>query len=134
MKKRKTTLYKKMIVPIYDKSIHICIYKSVKTANKALKKRGVNAEFVEGDFNAGAIVSLGFDHQDSNYGAVAVFTNEGVTHGTIAHETYHIVNALLKSIGLKRCSASEEAYSYLQEYLVKEITSIIKLKGIKIED
>lgn len=134
MKKKRKTLYKKIIIPIYDKSVHICIADNVKKANKVIKKKELNEKFEDGDLSAKAIVSLGFEDENKNYGAIVVFTPEGLTHGTIAHETYHITNALLKSTGLKRCDASEEAYSYLQEYLVKEITTIIKQKGFNISE
>ncbi len=125
-------LYKKIWIPIYDKSIHICICSTIKEANALLKRRKVNETFQDGDLDAKAIVSLGFNNEESNYGAVVVFTPEGTTHGTIAHEVDHIVHDLLKAIGMKRTKASEEAYSYLQEYIVTQIIKVIKSKGVQI--
>ena len=123
-------MYKKIEIPIYEQDLHICIYKTIKKAYQVLKKKKIDCEFNEDDFESKAIVSMYF----SDYGAVLILTEKEVTYGTIAHEIDHIVHELLKFIGMKRTDASEEAYSYLKGYLLKKISLEIKAKGIKIND
>jgi hypothetical protein len=122
--------YKKIEVPIFGGNIHVCIYPDVDKANKLLAKKGLNLKLNKDDLNRGAIAIMDFDNPD--FGGVIIFSHEEVSHGVIAHEVDHIVHDLLKSVGMKRTHSSDEAYSHLQEYLVTNITKVIKNKGIKI--
>lgn len=126
------TFYKKIEVPIFGGYIHICIYPNVEKANKALIKKNIKLQLNKDDLNRGAIAVMDFN--DPEHGGILVFTHEEVSHGTIAHEVDHIVHELLKSVGMKRTNSSDEAYSHLQEYIVRTINIIIKSKGIKIKD
>ena len=126
-------MYKRIDIPIYEKWIHLCSFKTIKKANSFLNRKGLEANFKDGDFDAGAIVSM--DFSNPKYGAILVFVEgEEITYGTIAHESHHIVDNLLKYIGMKKTDASDEAYTYLQEYLVKKIAITLKNKGLKIKD
>lgn len=126
------SFYKRIEVPIYSKWIHICAYKDTKYAEKTLLRRDIKVDLIPADFDAGAISIM--DFSDPNFGGVIIFTHDEITYGTIAHEVDHIVHDLLKYVGMKRTNSSEEAYSYLQEYLVQQISILIKAKGIRIKD
>lgn len=43
------------------------------------------------------------------------------TAGLVSHECLHLTHYILKRAGLTLSEESEEAYTYLQEYLLKEI-------------
>jgi hypothetical protein len=49
--------------------------------------------------------------------------------GTMAHEVSHAVERILTNIGIKRALASEEAFTYMTEYITKQIHD--KLRKVK---
>lgn len=63
----------------------------------------------------------------TNSGLSVVWIRQGqspqVTYSTIVHEVVHASVAILKMIGISLCSKSEEAYTYLIEYLAFEASS-----------
>lgn len=63
----------------------------------------------------------------TNSGLSVVWIRQGqspqVTYSTIVHEVVHASVAILKKIGISLCSKSEEAYTYLIEYLAFEASS-----------
>ena len=63
----------------------------------------------------------------TNSGLSVVWIRQGqstqVTYSTIIHEVVHASVAILKKIGISLCSKSEEAYTYLIEYLAFEASS-----------
>jgi len=123
--------YSKVEIPIYDKVLHICFSDSIKKANSKLIKKDLDPELTANDFKSEAIAVM--DFSDKLFGAVIIFTNtKEITYGIIAHEVDHVVHNLLSYIGMRRTNSSEEAYSYLQEYLVNKIINIFKQKKIKI--
>lgn len=132
MKKKRTTLYKKIIIPIYRQPLHICIYKDIESAGKALKKKGIEVDIEEDDLNKGAISYINWD--DNNFGGIIIFDPNELTNGCISHEVDHVGDTLLNSIGMTKNDTSDEAYTYLKEYLVDVVTSIIKKGNIKIVD
>ena len=48
--------------------------------------------------------------------------------GVIAHEAFHITYAILDDAGIKLSFKSDETFAYLIEYLVTEITEVLKIK------
>ena len=48
-----------------------------------------------------------------------------VTHGTISHEVFHAASNLLEDRGLFLNAGSEEAYSYLINWMTDEVYKII---------
>lgn len=46
--------------------------------------------------------------------------------GVVAHEVFHIAHAVLDDAGIKLSFKSDEAFAYLIEYLVTEITEVLK--------
>lgn len=58
-----------------------------------------------------------------------MFIKEKVTHGTIAHECYHVVNRMSKKIGLSD-DGDNEQQAYLLAYLVQNVNQILKGKNI----
>ena len=63
----------------------------------------------------------------TNSGFSVVWIRQGqspqATYSTIVHEVVHASVAILKRIGISLCSKSEEAYTYLIEYLTFEASS-----------
>jgi hypothetical protein len=48
---------------------------------------------------------------------------------TLAHECYHVVHGMLEGRGVKSCEASEEAFTYTLESLMRGILSCKALRG-----
>ena len=46
--------------------------------------------------------------------------------GVVAHEVFHIAHAVLDDAGIRLSFKSDEAFAYLIEYLVTEITEVLK--------
>lgn len=51
------------------------------------------------------------------------FSEKQPNIGLVAHEVFHAVYNLLERIGIRLSSDSEEAYAYLTQFLIKEITN-----------
>lgn len=51
------------------------------------------------------------------------FSEKKPNIGLIAHEVFHAVYNLLERIGIRLSSDSEEAYAYLTQFLINEITN-----------
>lgn len=52
--------------------------------------------------------------------------DESYYKGTLAHEVDHLVNDILKTIGMKRTASSEEAYTYLTGYITYKVYQKLK--------
>lgn len=51
------------------------------------------------------------------------------THGVIAHEAFHATAYIMNRIGMKfKIGVSDEAYTYLMEYIINEIYKNFKAK------
>ncbi len=58
-----------------------------------------------------------------------VYESKSRQYGAIAHEAVHAASRVLRSHGTPLTEASEEAYSYLTEYIVRSIHDAIEPKG-----
>lgn len=124
-------MYKRIQIPIYEQDLHICVFKTVKKAHDFLLKKNIDCEFDDNDFESTKAITVNDLGTD---GIILIITEEDLTYGTISHETDHIVEYMMKYVGIKKTEASAEAFSYLNGYLVKTISTIIKAKGYKIND
>ena len=56
---------------------------------------------------------------------IVSFNLNKLTHSLIAHEAFHATLAIMKQKGCKLTEESEEAYAYLLDYIVQEITKML---------
>ena len=49
------------------------------------------------------------------------FNDGPFSHGVLSHEIFHVAYQILCSVGIKLTDSSEEAFSYLIQYLTQEI-------------
>jgi len=117
-------------IDVYDRELHVSIMQREYECTRSLVKSGESAKVVKDIVKASSSKSVS---------AWAAF-HEGVLlirfHMSIpelrenfgevvSHEVFHIVNYLLKDIGLPMSDTSEEAYAYLIGYLNKQINKLI---------
>lgn len=57
-----------------------------------------------------------------------IINKKKMTFGVIAHEVLHAVNFIMDFVDIELCQESEEAYTYLVEYLIDSIHSILGSK------
>lgn len=50
-----------------------------------------------------------------------LYLKKGFSPSTVVHEAVHCANAILRNIGIRPCYESEEAQSYLIEYIFDQI-------------
>jgi hypothetical protein len=60
--------------------------------------------------------------------------NRKITHGIISHEVLHAAHALLNDRGLKLTNESDEAYSYLIEWMTDLVYATIRKYNLEISD
>lgn len=106
---------RKINIPIYDHfDLTIVVTnKFLKTAKK-LSKGEVNTNY-EGVF---------FTVKDE-LDLYVVFDKQYLKPSIVAHECLHVAIHILNDVGIKICSESEEAFTYLQAYLINKVYEII---------
>lgn len=112
-------------IPIYKVVLNILVADSVPKALKWLgADKECDKEFLDG---ANGIFYI----SDKGHWIVA-FNYKKLCHGTISHESFHAVSAIMRKKGVVYGEKSEEAFAYLLDYLVTEIYKIIKNSRISI--
>jgi len=67
---------------------------------------------------------------NNNDDAGVIWVKNDINYGLIAHECFHAVCWILSFRGFWLTDSSEEAYSYLLEYLFKQVCKFnLKIKG-----
>jgi hypothetical protein len=106
-------------IPIYKTVLNILIAKDVYSALKII---GCHKEMEREYWDSANAV---FNISPNGHWSLA-FAAKKITPGTIAHECLHATFAILESKGIKYNRKSEEAFTYLLDYLVDEVTKIIE--------
>lgn len=70
-------------------------------------------------------------HHIQDYLLDIIFIKKKYQEGDLIHELVHIVNAIMKYVGIIQCEESEEAFAYLQEYIYLRINYVLKNKLLK---
>jgi hypothetical protein len=63
---------------------------------------------------------------------VIKFKGVYLSHSLIAHEVLHATLFIMEHIGIKLCSKSDEAYTYLHGYIIGELYKKLEQDGRKI--
>lgn len=58
--------------------------------------------------------------------AYLLFDPRFLTHGTIYHEVDHMVHRIMRAIGIAESSDSEEAYTYLGDWITDWVYKVLK--------
>lgn len=107
-------------IPIYNFKVKLALVESVEDYTKTSHELG--------DYRAVVVDTA----DEKDHSALVIFTNSGIRPNTIAHEAFHIVCLVAKHIGIQLNDSSEEAYAYLLDWLVRQLTiNLINLKQIK---
>lgn len=110
-------------LPLYHASLIFSIEESNIEINNNLRKiYNIPNDFVIKLPSPGGAITL-FHEESKNF---IIIINDISDHGNNSHEIFHIVVTLLKSIGLKLCDKSEEAYAYLIGHITREFYQNLK--------
>lgn len=115
-------LKRKIHIPIYGGWIIILITDANDITEAAKKHFGCTDDL--GEYSA---VVLKFNKKDKCRSWPMVFSaskehSPGMTPGTIAHESFHLINHLYKAIGIFHDRDNDEATAYLLSWIVNRIT------------
>ena len=114
-------VFKIIPIEIYGHDIAVSIGQSDEDLYEELKENISEKEFKKYMTNQKAIATT---HKLST-GAIAIRFKDNIDNvGIVAHESFHAVVFLFKKIGIEFCYESEEAYTYLLEYLINQILKI----------
>lgn len=117
----------KIPVPLYRTSVHVLIGVSEKETKKYYKKLGgEKPEYCEMGETTEALTVC------DRSGLVFILLSEKACHSIVAHEMLHATFYILDSRGIKLNDSSEEAFTYLLGYLMKEYITKTNPKPKKI--
>ena len=111
------TYNKKHTIPIYDISFYVVINDSVKDCienDKFLNQ--ISGMFDRAEELIGSFVTL--KNIDGNPGRNYIMLPYDTSLGNIVHETLHFIGWIGNHIGLTFSEDSEEAFAYLQGYII----------------
>lgn len=75
-----------------------------------------------------------YDNTQTNEKLQIILNGKSIlTHGIIAHEALHATFFILSSRGLKYSQKSEEAYTYLIQFIIDQIYKLIKTSNTQIK-
>lgn len=69
---------------------------------------------------------VAFCHSPHVIASFKFYPTKPYHHGLIAHEVLHITNHILNRVGMKYSEQSEEAYTYLAQYITEKIYEHLK--------
>lgn len=104
---------RKLIVPIYNVKLVICIVDSHEEGQK-----------IEPDFNE---YEFGLCQAGRGVFRIILLSNASISY--IAHECEHAKNGILSYIGQKADYDSDEIDAYLLQYIVEQVEKLIKNKN-----
>lgn len=118
----------KIIIPIptYRVYLDVYIYSNKKKLQKICDKTCKKLKYDKCKF---AAQGMAFDlckDKDSYLRATMILNKKYITPGLLAHESLHIINYIFDYISIEYSRESEEAYTYLLEYLVNSINNELK--------
>lgn len=105
-------------VPIYKTVLNVIIADSV---YKAFKRLDAHKE-CDWDFLDGANACF---YISNSCHWILAFKHDCTSAGSIAHECFHAVSAIMRNKGVVFCEESEESFAYLLDYIVTEVNKII---------
>lgn len=123
MENKSKVVYKEIIVPLYQQKVLFVIAQEVFYVNKKL---GINFNSNDEVF---ASTYYNFNYKETNTSLILLnFNNDtaSITHGIIAHECCHLVEAIFERVGAKHNIDNPESFTYLLEYLVDELYKFLK--------
>jgi hypothetical protein len=116
-------------IPLYHSSVHFIVTKDIQRAKKLVER------WFEGDCEEWGAGVQGRTLFKPGYASVIWLPSFPKTineYGSLIHETAHATFVLLRSRGLGFTLESEEAFTYLQEYLASEfLRKAKKINGKK---
>jgi hypothetical protein len=123
----KEYLHKKVIkVPLYKGLLVLIFSNSVEKVKQVVK-----------DYNRNSVYAHAwrFNYKGKEGNAIILnFNNdEKLTHGTIAHEAYHIANFIADSRGLIPDHINDEPIAYLITWITNEVYKFMNKNNFKIE-
>ena len=110
---------KRIKIPIYNHTFTLVVFNDSKEFYGRFK--GYNHEEVNPDNCNG----LAFQHKGREYLALK---KKDITHGIIAHEAFHIMTSLFKTIGVGIYYDNDEPGAYLLGFIIDEIYKHVKVK------
>jgi len=116
---------KEIKIPIYTGTLVLINTDSVKKLQKIIKNWGNDKDIYA--------TSTYFDLKGKHgYGIVLNFNNKtDLTHGTIAHECYHICSIIMDIHGIKPDFNNDEPMAYLVDWLVDQCYIFFKENGLE---
>lgn len=113
-------------VPLYPRKLLVVITKDFRESGKKW-----NIKFSDSDLDA---KGLAFKSYLGKYKAVTIFIHpEYIDNwGVWAHESLHIVNYIMDSVGIPADNNNDEAHTYLLSWVMETIQSFLKKEEAKI--
>ena len=116
----------KIQIPIYRETLHV-FFGSVEDCRAALIKDGISEEDAQA-WNAGKTLKGSYRYYEKEAYCLLwlpAFPKSVADFGALVHEILHFVFHLMSLRGLELNGGSEEAYTYLTEFVYCEIQTYI---------
>ena len=112
------TKIKSFYIPIYNVAVRVTIADDIKTMVE-MAFEGRDGEYFPESCEAFCF----FDVETGK--ASLVFSSLSLNPGTIAHESFHLMLAIMKNIGFEFDESTAEPSAYLLEYIITTVTRIV---------
>ena len=103
-------------------------YNLMKKLSKTSKNAGINISHIDENkeeyFKKDAVSTEGCLYTELPFGYIMLVKHLGSwldTVGLVSHESLHLTQYILRKVGIKELRESEEAYTYTQEKILKDI-------------
>jgi hypothetical protein len=120
-----------LIIPIYNIGIRVTLSDNIWSYYQEVGYIGTKEEV--DTYQAVVITCSGKPGSCYSYDLI-MLDDDSYSPGIIAHEAYHIVNFVMRSVGVVYSEDSEEAFAYLLTALVNEVTEQLILLKLRKEE